>query len=152
MSIAWFKRSQFTNAWTPSNGLFVLRKKSASVVSSKNSDKSQGVRKLTQNPLVQSAFTCLKIDFYTRYTIVARYYGFTVDVRVSIRPSVSRPSVRISFPDDNLSKHHGFSPNLVCALILWRSGLGLLMGKFRQILTELSARDTPIYSFPDDNM
>ena len=40
---------------------------------------------------------------------------------------------------------------LVCALILWRSGLGLLMGKFRQIFTELSARDTPIFSFPDDN-
>ena len=26
---------------------------------------------------------------------------------------------------------NGFSPNLVCALILWRSGLRLLMGKFR---------------------
>ena len=26
------------------------------------------------------------------------------------------------------------------------------MGKFRQILTELSARDTPIFSFPDDNL
>ena len=25
---------------------------------------------------------------------------------------------------------NGFSQNLVCALILWRSGLGLLMGKF----------------------
>ena len=25
------------------------------------------------------------------------------------------------------------------------------MGKFRQFLTELSARDTPIFSFPDDN-
>ena len=32
---------------------------------------------------------------------------------------------------------NGLSPNLVCALILWRSGLGLLMGKFRQILTDL---------------
>ena len=31
---------------------------------------------------------------------------------------------------------NGFSPNLVCALILWRSGLGLLMGKFLQISTE----------------
>ena len=31
-----------------------------------------------------------------------------------------------------------------------RSGLGLLMGKFRQIFTELSARDTPIFSFPED--
>ena len=26
------------------------------------------------------------------------------------------------------------------------------MGKFRPILTELSARDTPIVSFPDDNL
>ena len=26
------------------------------------------------------------------------------------------------------------------------------MGKFRQLLTELSARDTPIFSFPDDNL
>ena len=25
------------------------------------------------------------------------------------------------------------------------------MGKFRQIFTELSARDTPIFSFPGDN-
>ena len=28
----------------------------------------------------------------------------------------------------------------------------LLMGNFRQIFTELSARDTPIFSFPDDNL
>ena len=47
---------------------------------------------------------------------------------------------------------NGFSPNLVCSLILWRSGLGMLMGKFRQIFTELSARDMPIFSFPDDNL
>ena len=26
------------------------------------------------------------------------------------------------------------------------------MGKVRQILTDLSARDTPIFSFPDDNL
>ena len=26
------------------------------------------------------------------------------------------------------------------------------MGKFLQILTELSARDTPVFSFPDDNL
>ena len=30
--------------------------------------------------------------------------------------------------------------------MLRRSGLGLLMGKFRQILTDLSARDMPIFS------
>ena len=44
-----------------------------------------------------------------------------------------------------------FSSNLLYALTLRRSGLGLLMGKFRQIFTELSARDMPIFSFPDDN-
>ena len=44
-----------------------------------------------------------------------------------------------------------FSPNSVCALILWRSGVGLLMGKFRQFLTELPARDTSVFLFPDEN-
>ena len=29
---------------------------------------------------------------------------------------------------------NGFSPNLVYALILWRSGLGLIMGNFVNIL------------------
>ena len=66
--------------------------------------------------------------------------------RMSVRPSVFR------FQMITLVNINGFSPNLVCALILWRSGLGLLMGKFRQIFTELSARDTPIFSFPDDNL
>ena len=77
--------------------------------------------------------------FIPRQTIVAGYYGFMLDVHVSVCLSVRRtPSVSISFPDEvNINE---FSPNLVCALILWRSGLGLLMGKFRQI------RD--IFSFP----
>ena len=35
---------------------------------------------------------------------------------------------------------NGFSPNLIRALILWRSGLGLLMGRFRQILMEFNDR------------
>ena len=37
-------------------------------------------------------------------------------------------------------------------LTIRRSGLELLMGKFRQIFTELSARDTSICSFLDDNL
>ena len=45
----------------------------------------------------------------------------------------------------------GFSPNLACALILWRPGLGLLMGKFLQFLTELAACDMSIFSFLDNN-
>ena len=42
---------------------------------------------------------------------------------------------------------NGFSPNSVCALILWRSGQGLFMGKFHQFLTELPARDRSVFSF-----
>ena len=41
---------------------------------------------------------------------------------------------------------------LVCALILWRSGLGLLMGEFCQFLTELTACCMPIFSFQDNNL
>ena len=69
---------------------------------------------------------------------MAGYYGFILDVRVSVHPHDVRPSV-FSFVDDNLS-NIGLSPDLVCALILWRSGLQLLIGKFHQYLTELSAR------------
>ena len=70
---------------------------------------------------------------------------------LSVRPSYVRPSVFL-FRIITWVNINGFSPNLVCALILWRSGLGLLMGSFRQILTELCAWDTPIFSFPDDNL
>ena len=41
---------------------------------------------------------------------------------------------------------------MVSTLMFWRSGLGLLTGEVCQILAELSARDTPIFSFPDDNL
>ena len=46
----------------------------------------------------------------------------------------------------------GFSPNLVCALILWRSGLGLLTDKFHQFLTELFACDASLFSILDNNL
>ena len=62
------------------------------------------------------------------------------------RPSVVYLSVRFLFLDDNLSKLQWIFTKLVCALILWISGLELLTGKFRQIFKELSARDMPIFS------
>ena len=47
------------------------------------------------------------------------------------------------FPDDNkIVNINGFSLHLVCALILGRSGLGLLIEKF---LTDLCARDTSAF-------
>ena len=98
--------------------------------------------------------------FIPCHTIVAGYYGFTLVIRESVCLSIRRTSVRPSVVHPSVFRFrmitwvniNGFSPNLVCALILWRSGLGLLLGKFRQFLTELSARDTPIFSFLDDNL
>ena len=40
---------------------------------------------------------------------------------------------------------------MVCSFILWRTGLGLFVGKFHLFLIELSAHDRSIFSFPDDN-
>ena len=87
---------------------------------------------------------------------MAGYYGITavrVLVRPSIHPPVICPSVYLYFRFRMITwvNINGFSSKLVCALILWRSGLGLLMGKFRQFLTELSARNTSVFSFPGDN-
>ena len=39
---------------------------------------------------------------------------------------------------------NGFSPNFVCALIPWRSALGLLIGKFHQFLTVICPRHVRI--------
>ena len=47
---------------------------------------------------------------------------------------------------------HGFSSNLVCAFISWRSGLQLLMGKFCLFLTDLSARSTSVFLFQGNNL
>ena len=65
-------------------------------------------------------------------------------------PSIWHPSIllsiHISFLDDNVSIHQWIFHQTWCVhLILWRSGLGLLIGKFYQILTELSAWGMPIF-------
>ena len=90
----------------------------------------------------------LALIFYTLPLYNGRVLWFHVRrlSRTSLCPSVFR------FRMITWVNIDGFSPNLVCALILWRSGLGLLMGKFRQILTELPVQDTPIFLFTDDNL
>ena len=82
------------------------------------------------------------------------YYGFMLDIRMpvcqSVRPSVIPPSARSSvfgFQMITWVNINGFSSNLVCALILWRSGFRLLMGKFRQIFTEFSVHDTTVVGY-----
>ena len=47
---------------------------------------------------------------------------------------------------------NAFSLKLVCALILWKSALRLLMGKFGLFLTELSACNTFVFYFQDNNL
>ena len=69
--------------------------------------------------------------------------GWT-SVCLSIRQSYVRPFL---FPDDNWVNISGFSRNLVCVLLLRRSGLGLLLGKFRQSFTELSVHDTTMAGY-----
>ena len=70
----------------------------------------------------------------------------------TVCPSVLRPSVHFTFPDDNLSKHQWIFTNLDMCIDIVEIWFGIANGKFRQFLTELSARDTPIFSFPDHNL
>ena len=57
--------------------------------------------------------------------MVSRWTSVCLSVPVcpSVSQSYVRPSVRLSFPDDDLSKHQWMFTYLVCALTLWRSGL-----------------------------
>ena len=68
--------------------------------------------------------------------IVMGYYGFTLAVCVSICQSIVQMS----------KCNWSFTKLGICIDIV-----GLLMGKFQQILTELSDCDTSIFLFMDDN-
>ena len=65
---------------------------------------------------------------------------------VSRWSSVSQ-SILFLFPDNNLSKHQWIFTKLAMCIDIVEIGLGLLMGNFRQFLTELSAGDTPYFHF-----
>ena len=91
-----------------------------------------------------------KINFYGKIrklsillipctTIEVGYYGVTLVICVSVHMSVFPTPVPTFFQDDNLRKCQRIFTKLGMCIELWRSGLGLLMGKFRQFLTELSA-------------
>ena len=65
-----------------------------------------------------------------RYTIVAGHYGFTLVVRVSIRPSA------FSFSGDDLNNFQWIFIKLGVGM---KADLGLLMTNVGQLFTELSA-------------
>ena len=84
--------------------------------------------------------------------MVVRYYGFTLYVWVSVRPSVSQSYIHLSvllsfpvdnsqfsFPDDNLSKLKWIFTKLGICIDIVEIWFGIANGKFCQILTKLSA-------------
>ena len=88
--------------------------------------------------------------FMPCHTIVAGYYRIALAVCVSVHLSVVHLSAHpyFRFRTITLVNVHGFSPNLVCDIVeVW---FGLLMGKFRQFLTELSSCNMSVFSFPDN--
>ena len=62
------------------------------------------------------------------------------------------PSVRFSFPDDNLSKHQWIFTKLGMCIDIVEIWFGIANGQISSKFSELSARDTPIFSFLDDNL
>ena len=84
-------------------------------------------------------------------------YGFML----SVNPSVMCISIRgpeltkcpcVYFQMMTRVNVNGFSTNMLYALILWRSGLGLLMGKFVNFWQGLFPCHTSVFSFQDDNL
>ena len=69
----------------------------------------------------------------------------------SLRLSLVRLSI-LSFLDDNKRKCQLVFTKLSMCIDIVEIGLGLLMDKFCQFLTELSARHTSIFAFPNDSL
>ena len=61
--------------------------------------------------------------------IVAGYYGFTLDVLVSVCLSISCLSIRILFPDDNLSKHQWIFTKLGMCIDIVEIWFGIAIGQ-----------------------
>ena len=68
------------------------------------------------------------------------------------RPSVCLSYVRISFSDDNLNKHKCIFTKLGMCIEIVEIWFGNANGQISSNLTELSARDRPIYLFQDNNL
>ena len=90
------------------------------------------------------------VSFYT----LPHNGGGVLWLYVGVRLSICCMSIHPYFHFQTITwvNVDGFSPNLVCALLFWRSDLGLLISKFHQFLTELSACNTSIVSSLDCNL
>ena len=72
----------------------------------------------------------------------------------NFRGVICQRNAHISFLDHNLSKYQVILTKFSSCIdtILRKSGLGLLMVEFHQILMALSAQDTAIFSFLDNRI
>ena len=75
-------------------------------------------------------------------------YGFALDIHVSVPPSI-----RFSFPDDNLSKHQLIFTKLGICIDIVDIWFGIANGQISSnFYRELSAQDMPIFFFLNDNL
>ena len=93
-------------------------------------------------------FAHLSVRIYMVNTVVVGYYGFMLEVFVYVHCT----SVHLYFRCRMITwiTVSGFSPYLVCAVILGKSGLGLLMGKFCQFFD--SYLPVNVSMFLEDNL
>ena len=105
----------------------------------------------TVNGQISSIFDwviCPRHVHYSKYQWIITKLGVCIDI---VETCLSYVYPYFCFRTITWVNLNRFSPNSVSALMLWRSGLWLLMGRFCQFFIKLSAGHTSIFSFPDDN-
>ena len=68
-------------------------------------------------------------DFIALHTLVTGYYVLMLAVRMSVRPKYVRPSVRTSFPFDNLSIYKRISFKFCICIRTNNVSLGVVNGQ-----------------------
>ena len=71
---------------------------------------------------------------------------------MSVCLSGHQSSVCISFPDGNLSKHQWIFTKLGMCIDIVEICFGIANGQISSDFDGVICRDTPIFSFPDDNL
>ena len=75
---------------------------------------------------------------------------------MSVRPSVLspsiHPSVRLSFPDDNLSKHQWIFTKFSMCIDIVEIWFGIANGQILSNFDRVICGRMPIFLFPDDNL
>ena len=69
---------------------------------------------------------------------------------MSVRPSVVRPSVRFSFPDDNLSNHQWIFTKLGMCIDIVEIWFGIANEQISSYFDDLP-ETRPYFRFPEDN-